>query len=175
MSSQQPTDVPAIADWNRLLDGKVAVVTGGGDGIGGAISRLFAEHGALVEIAEIDPERAERKRAEIEAAGGTARAHVVDVSEDDRRRPRSPTPCSARHGRVDVLVNNVGDYRPLVRFAEVDARVVGRDVPDQPAPLLRGDARVPRLDDRAAAAVRSSTSTRSKGMRGYPASRSTAR
>ena len=68
MSSQQPTDVTPIEDWNRLLAGKVAVVTGGGDGIGGAVSRLFAEHGALVEIAEIDPERAERKRAEIEAA-----------------------------------------------------------------------------------------------------------
>ncbi|HZP31501.1 MAG TPA: NAD(P)-dependent oxidoreductase, partial [Acidimicrobiia bacterium] len=52
---QQPSDVPAITDWNRLLEGKVAVVTGGGDGIGGAISRLFAEHGAQVEIAEIDP------------------------------------------------------------------------------------------------------------------------
>ena len=80
MSSQQPTDVTPIEDWNRLLDGKVAVVTGGGDGIGGAVSRLFAEHGALVEIAEIDPERAATTVAAIEAAGGSARAHVVDVT-----------------------------------------------------------------------------------------------
>ena len=50
--AQEPTDVPAIPDYQRLLDGKVAVVTGGGDGIGGAISRLFAEHGARVEIAD---------------------------------------------------------------------------------------------------------------------------
>ena len=56
-STQQPSDVPAIDDWNRLLEGRIAVVTGGGDGIGGAISRLFAQHGAKVEIAEIDPER----------------------------------------------------------------------------------------------------------------------
>ncbi len=115
MTTQQPTDVTPINDWNRLLDGKVAVVTGGGDGIGGAISRLFAQHGALVEIAEIDPERAERNVAAIKAAGGTARAHVVDVRED-ADVARLADGVLGTHGRVDVLVNNVGDYRPIVRF-----------------------------------------------------------
>ena len=79
MSTQAPTDVPRIDDWNRLLEGRVAVVTGGGVGIGGAISRLFAAHGAFVEIAEIDPDRAEQAKADIEGAGGVARAHIVDV------------------------------------------------------------------------------------------------
>jgi NAD(P)-dependent dehydrogenase (short-subunit alcohol dehydrogenase family) len=114
--AQESTDVPIIPDWTKLLDGKVAVVTGGGDGIGGAISRLFAEHGAKVEIAEIDPERAERKQAEIADAGGTACAHVVDVRVDDEVASFAET-VVAEHGGVDVLVNNVGDYRPLVRFA----------------------------------------------------------
>ena len=117
MSSQQPSDVTPIDDWNRLLDGKVAVVTGGGDGIGGAVSRLFAEHGALVEIAEIDTERAERKRAEIEAAGGTVRAHVVDVT-NQADVDRLAELVLGTHGRIDVLINNVGDYRPLVRFQD---------------------------------------------------------
>ncbi|MEO5840563.1 MAG: SDR family oxidoreductase [Acidimicrobiales bacterium] len=117
MSSQQPTDVTPIENWNRLLDGKVAVVTGGGDGIGGAVSRLFAEHGAIVEIAEIDPERAERKRAEIEAGGGTVRAHVVDVTKQPDVDRLAETVLS-HHGRIDVLINNVGDYRPLVRFQD---------------------------------------------------------
>jgi len=114
---QLPTDVPVIDDWSRLLDGRVAVVTGGGVGIGGAIARLFAEHGALVEIAEIDAERAEASRAAIADGGGTARAHVVDVRSDDDVA-RLAEAVVAEHGRVDVLVNNVGDYRPLVRFRD---------------------------------------------------------
>jgi NAD(P)-dependent dehydrogenase (short-subunit alcohol dehydrogenase family) len=115
VNTQQPTDVPSIDDWNRLLAGKVAVVTGGGDGIGGAISRLFAQHGAQVEIAEIDPDRAARTVTDIEAAGGIARAHVVDVTKvDDVARLASAV--LDRHGHTDVLVNNVGDFRPLVRF-----------------------------------------------------------
>jgi NAD(P)-dependent dehydrogenase (short-subunit alcohol dehydrogenase family) len=117
MTDPVPTDVPAIDDWNKLLDGRVAVVTGGGSGgIGGAIARLFAQHGALVEIAEIDPERAEESRATIEAAGGTARAHVLDVTEPTHAEQLAELVLTA-HGRCDVLVNNVGDYRPLVRFA----------------------------------------------------------
>jgi NAD(P)-dependent dehydrogenase (short-subunit alcohol dehydrogenase family) len=118
MADPKPTDVPPIPDYGRLLDGKVAVVTGGGSGgIGGAISRLFAEHGAKVEIAEIDPQRAEEQRAAIADAGGTVRAHIVDVTRDaDVERLRDVV--LGEHGRIDVLVNNVGDYRPLVRFRE---------------------------------------------------------
>jgi NAD(P)-dependent dehydrogenase (short-subunit alcohol dehydrogenase family) len=107
--------VPPIDDWNRLLAGRVAVVTGGGDGIGAAISRLFAEHGAAVEVAEVDPARAERVRAEVAAAGGTIHTHLVDVT-DDGDVARLADAVLAEHGRIDVLVNNVGDYRPLVPF-----------------------------------------------------------
>jgi len=118
MSPQRPTGVPPIDDWNKLLDRKVAVVTGGGSGgIGGAIARLFAQHGAAVEIAEIDAGRAEESRAAIEAAGGAVNAHVVDVT-DAADVARLAGAVLDRHGRVDVLVNNVGDYRPLVRFAQ---------------------------------------------------------
>jgi NAD(P)-dependent dehydrogenase (short-subunit alcohol dehydrogenase family) len=117
VTTQDPGNVPAISDWNRLLDGKVAVVTGGGDGIGGAISRLFAQHGAAVELADVDPDRAERAVADIEAVGGTARAHIVDVTKEadvDRLADVILHACD----RVDILVNNVGDHRPLVRFRD---------------------------------------------------------
>jgi len=117
MTQQKPGNVPPIDDWSQLLAGKVALVTGGGDGIGGAISRLFAAHGASVEIAEIDPERAERAVAEITEAGGTARAHVVDVRESADVATLT-TAVGEAHDGIDVLVNNVGDYRPLAPFLD---------------------------------------------------------
>jgi NAD(P)-dependent dehydrogenase (short-subunit alcohol dehydrogenase family) len=117
MSPQRPGDVAPIAEWDRLLDGKVAVVTGGGDGIGAAIATLFAAHGARVEVAEVDPERAARTVGAIVDAGGSARAHLVDVT-DATDVDRLATDVLAEHGHIDVLVNNVGDYRPLTRFEE---------------------------------------------------------
>ena len=114
-SRQDPTNVPPINDWSRLLDGRVAVVTGGGDGIGGAIASLFAQHGARVEIAEIDADKAHSKVREISGAGGKARAHVVDVT-TEQGVDRLATAVLAERGGLDVLVNNVGDYRPLVPF-----------------------------------------------------------
>ncbi len=100
--------VPPIRDWNRLLEGKVAVITGGGAGIGRAVAELFAEHGAVVEIAEINEERA---KAVSEAIG----TNVVDVRTSEGVSTLA-SGVLARHGGIDVLVNNVGDYRPLVRF-----------------------------------------------------------
>ncbi len=115
--SQNTEDVPRIEDWDHLLGGRVAVVTGAGAGIGAAIAALFAQHGARVELAEVDADRADRTLASIEASGGSVGSHVLDVT-----RPADVDQLAdevlSDHGRVDVLVNNVGDYRPLVRFEE---------------------------------------------------------
>ena len=118
--SVDPADVPSIDDWSNLLAGKVAAVTGGGaGGIGGAVAELFAAHGATVEIAEIDPERGSATHETIQASGGTSELHLVDLRTEVGVESFTNSVLE-RHGGVDVLVNNVGDYRPLVRFHESD-------------------------------------------------------
>lgn len=111
-----PEDVAPIGDWNRLLEGRVAVVTGAGAGIGRAVAELFAAHGALVEAAELDPRRAGELDSSIAGSGGVARCHVVDVRTEQGVASLAEA-VLGEHGRVDVLVNNVGDFRPLVPFS----------------------------------------------------------
>lgn len=100
---------------DRLLDGRIAVVTGGGAGIGGAIARLFAAHGAVLEIAEIDAARGADTVRAIGAEGGEACAHTLDVT-DGEAVARFGKEVLGRRGRVDVLVNNVGHYLEALPF-----------------------------------------------------------
>lgn len=113
--NQTPDQVPPIPQWDRLLEGQTAVVTGGGDGIGRAIALLFAQHGAAVEVAEIDAQRADTIRTELAAANLEARVHEVDVTDDAALSDFTQSVLDHR-GTVQILVNNVGDYRPLIRF-----------------------------------------------------------
>jgi 2-hydroxycyclohexanecarboxyl-CoA dehydrogenase len=88
-----------------LLAGRRAVVTGGGGGIGRAISERFAAEGAAVVVAEIDVERTVETVEAIRAAGGEAQGLTVDVTDPDE-----VDRLAERAGAVDVLVNNVGHY-----------------------------------------------------------------
>jgi NAD(P)-dependent dehydrogenase (short-subunit alcohol dehydrogenase family) len=91
------------------LAGKVAIVTGGGAGIGRAIAETFAACGAAVVVAERDPARANEVAGAIEARGGRALAIVGDVTQQAAVEALAKRTLEA-FGRVDVLVNNVGDW-----------------------------------------------------------------
>jgi NAD(P)-dependent dehydrogenase (short-subunit alcohol dehydrogenase family) len=88
-----------------LLAGRRAVVTGGGGGIGRAISERFAAEGASVVVAELDADRAVEAEQAITDAGGDVTAVVGDVTDAG-----FVTELAAVAGVVDVLVNNVGHY-----------------------------------------------------------------
>jgi NAD(P)-dependent dehydrogenase (short-subunit alcohol dehydrogenase family) len=89
------------------LQGKVAVVTGAGSGIGRSTALLLARNGAKVHVADIDAERAQKVAGEIEAAGGTASAHALDVS-DPEAVEAFAAEVFAADGGVDILHNNAG-------------------------------------------------------------------
>lgn len=102
------------------LEGKTAVVTGGGGGIGGGISRLFAAAGATVVMNDIDPDLAGAAAVDIERAGGRAIVVAGDIRERQTVERLRDVAVGTGAGRVDVLVNNVGDYRPNGLFVRTD-------------------------------------------------------
>jgi NAD(P)-dependent dehydrogenase (short-subunit alcohol dehydrogenase family) len=89
------------------LDGKVAVVTGGNQGLGEAFAHALAGVGARVALAARTRERSEKVAAEIGAEGGAAIAVEVDVTRPEQVR-RMLEEVTERLGPVDVLVNNAG-------------------------------------------------------------------
>jgi 2-keto-3-deoxy-L-fuconate dehydrogenase len=85
------------------LQNKTAVITGGGSGIGRAISILFAKQGAVVHVIEPDEENAAGTVAEIEAGGGKVFAHACNVVSHQQVNE-----TFEKIGAIDILVNNAG-------------------------------------------------------------------
>ena len=101
----------------RRLEDKVALVTGGGAGIGRAIAETFAREGAHVIIADRDGEAAQGVAEAITMSNGSARAHTTDVTSTEQVKALMASIAEA-FGRLDVLVNNAGvgeraDFRHL--------------------------------------------------------------
>lgn len=90
-----------------MLRGKVATVTGAGQGMGAAIANRFAEEGASVIVSDIDLDRAESVAAAIRAAGGQADAVRIDVTDQADAQTLVDT-ARRLHGRLDIHVNNAG-------------------------------------------------------------------
>ena len=84
----------------------MAIVTGGGSGIGQAIALRFAANGAAVRIADINPEQAETTAKQITGAGGQATIHACDVT--DQRQVRETFQQMFAKERIHILVNNAG-------------------------------------------------------------------
>ncbi len=89
------------------LQDKVAIITGGGKGIGESMCKVFAKHGALVHLLDIDIENGQRVVEEIKAAGGQAFFHECDVSEHEATGSVFQK-IYARSNGLHILINNAG-------------------------------------------------------------------
>jgi len=103
------------------LQGKVALVTGGAQGIGRSIALLFARHGAKVVISDINLEKARETAREIESLGAESLAIGGNVA-DARDAEAMVQQTMDKFGRLDILVNNAGITRDgvLLRMKEED-------------------------------------------------------
>ena len=89
------------------LDNRIAIVTGGGRGIGKGIATVLARQGATIVIADIDTENANRTAAELRATGTTVSVVSCDVT-SEASAATAVEAAIAQHGRIDILVNNAG-------------------------------------------------------------------
>ena len=103
------------------LEGRVAIVTGAGGGLGQASAAAFSRAGAAVMLIDRDGPAAEEAAARIAAGGGEVLAARVDVT--DREAVRSAVAAAfARWGRIDVVHNNAGSFRDEGDLADFDER-----------------------------------------------------
>jgi meso-butanediol dehydrogenase/(S,S)-butanediol dehydrogenase/diacetyl reductase len=95
--------------------GKVAIVTGAGQGIGRGVALRLAQEGALVVIAEYSPPNAESVAAECRALGVDSLAYPIDIG-DVEQIEKMVADVVAQFGRIDLLVNNAGLSKPAKLF-----------------------------------------------------------
>jgi NAD(P)-dependent dehydrogenase (short-subunit alcohol dehydrogenase family) len=102
-----------------LLNGKIAVVTGGGRGIGRAIALRFAAEGAAVLVAARTESEVRGVAAEIESAGGRSAYVSADVSRESDCAHIVSVAENRLGGGIGILVNNAGDYGPVKPIEEI--------------------------------------------------------
>ena len=100
------------------LEGSVAIVTAGGQGIGESISKIFAREGASVAVVDLNGEEAERVAGEINAAGGKTLVLKIDVTKTDAVNAMVKA-VADRFGTVDILVNAAGGFHQLAPITDI--------------------------------------------------------
>src|SRR4051794_7803104 len=103
----------------NMLEGRCAIVTGAGQGIGRAIAIGLAQHGAQVVVAELIGENGARVAAEINA-GGAAFAVQTDVSQEESVNAMVSA-AVRKFGRLDILVNNAAIF-PAAHVSDMSVR-----------------------------------------------------
>src|SRR5581483_8403881 len=111
----------------KTLEHQTAIVTGAAGGLGRAFALAFAEHGAAVAAADINPSGAQETAALIQTRGGSAVAVPVNVA-DELSTQAMARQVAAAFGQIDILVNNAAIYAGLERkpFYELDSDVWDR-------------------------------------------------
>lgn len=122
--SEQVTKT-SLTPADILLTGQVALITGGGAGIGRGIAMGFAEFGADVALLDVDEAAAEKVAALVRAKGRRALTIKADVTDNAAVRGGIAR-VGAELGRLDILVNNAGGTRPVPLLEMTDRQVERR-------------------------------------------------
>ncbi|XP_060207566.1 short-chain dehydrogenase reductase 3b-like [Lycium barbarum] len=100
-------DIPVPPITNKKLEGKIAIITGGGSGIGEGTARLFAQHGAKVVIADIHEERGQSVAESI--SNGNCMFIKCDVADEQQVQELIKSTVEI-HGRLDIMFSNAGIF-----------------------------------------------------------------
>ena len=104
---------------NRPLDGQIAVVTGGAQGLGLGITRQLASDGASVVIADRQEDKAREEAAKLQGEGLTVRAMALDIT-DSAAVTAFFAELVAEEKRVDILINNAGTGQQVAPIVELE-------------------------------------------------------